>query len=243
MLLWCSADSSSIRAHYGPIYVAAFAVALGKYGLDSILKEFLSEQLIEGEKENSNESEAQIEGRTNVWWCIASISGSAIAVFWLSYVTWERAFLACNVMMGASLLLFLCGFKFYCPERHNRNSHVIFKVFKAAISKRYLAYPGTPTQLSWKSEPNLKLYEEKNSQILLLPKVFWFRLVSFSRCYTHFVRMCFQNTFYNLTKIKFFKLMWCSIESIHMMWGIHGVIMLMQVVRQSCCDYPKQSAE
>ena len=193
MLLWCSADSSSIRTHYGPIYVAAFAVALGKYGLDSILKEFLSEQLIEGEKENSNESEAQIEGRTNVWWCIASISGSAIAVFWLSYVTWERAFLACNVMMGASLLLFLCGFKFYCPERHNRNSHVIFKVFKAAISKRYLAYPGTPTQLSWKSEPNLKLYEEKNSQILLLPKVFWFRLVSFSRCYTHFVRMCFQN--------------------------------------------------
>ncbi|KAK4559325.1 hypothetical protein RGQ29_008518 [Quercus rubra] len=175
MLLWCSAHSSSIRTHYGPIYVAAFAVALGKCGLDSILKEFLSEQLIEGEKENSYESEAQIEGRTNVWWCIASISGSAIAVFWLSYVTWERTFLACNVMMGASLLLFLCGFKFYCPERHNRNSHVIFKVFKAAISKRYLAYPGTPTQLSWKSEPNLKLYEEKNSQILLLPKVFWFR--------------------------------------------------------------------
>ena len=81
MLLWCSADSSSIRTHYGPIYVAALAVALGKYGLDSILKEFLSKQLIEGENENSNESEAHIEDRTNVWWCIAWISGSAIAVF------------------------------------------------------------------------------------------------------------------------------------------------------------------
>ena len=194
MLLW---DSVNIRIQYGPIYVAALAVALGKYGLDSILREFLSKQLIEGENENSNESEAHIKGRANVWWCIASISGSAIAVFWLSYVPWERALLASSVMMGASLLLFLCGFKFYSPKRHKRNSHVIFKVFKAAISKRYLPYPCTPTQLSWKSEPNLKLYEEKNSQILLLPKVFWFRLVSFSRCYTHFLRMCFQNTFYN----------------------------------------------
>ena len=197
MLLWCSANSQSILIHYGPIYVAALALALGNYGLDSILKEFLSEQLIEGEKGNSNVSEAQIEGRTNVWWYIASISGSAIAVFWLSNIdTWERTFFASSVMMGASLLLFLCGFKFYCTERHNRNSHVISKVFKAAISKRYLAYPGTPTQLSWKTVPNLNLYEEKNSQILLLPKVFWFRLVSFSRCYTHFVRMSFQNTFY-----------------------------------------------
>ena len=157
MLLWRSVNSRSIRLQYGPIYVAALAVALGKYGLDSILKEFLSKQLIEGENENSNESEAQIEGRTNVWWCIASISGSAIAVFWLSYVTWERAFLACNVMMGASLLLFLCGFKFYCPERHNRNSHVIFKVFKAAISKRSHAYPRTLAQLSWKSVSNPNL--------------------------------------------------------------------------------------
>ena len=192
-LLWCSANSENILVHYGPIYVAALALALGKYGLDSILKEFLSEQLIEGEKENSNVSEA----RTNVWWCIASISGSAIAVFWLSYETWYRAFLASSAMMGASLLLFLCGFKFYCLKRPNGSPHVIFKVFKAAISKRDLAYPGTPTQLSWKSKPNLKLYEEKNSQILLLPKVFWFRLVSFSRCYTHFVCMCFQNAFYN----------------------------------------------
>nr|POF06753.1 protein nrt1/ ptr family 5.7 [Quercus suber] len=166
MLLWCNSQS-------GPTYVAGLALALGKYGLDSILKEFLSEQLIGREKENSNEIEAQIEGRTNVWWCIASISGSAIAAFWLSNVTWERTFLASSVMMGTSLLLFLCGFKFYCPERHNRNSHVIFKVFKAAISKRYLAYPGTPTQLSWKTVPNLKLYEEKNSQIL--PTNFWFR--------------------------------------------------------------------
>ncbi|KAK7816927.1 protein NRT1/ PTR FAMILY 5.4 [Quercus suber] len=171
MLLWVSTS----RGQYGPIYVAALAVALGKYGLDSILKEFLSEQLIEGENENSNESKAQIEGRTNVWWCIAWISGSAIAVFCLSEVEWERTFLPSSVVMGASLLLFLCGFKFYCPKRHNRNSHVIFKVFKAAISKRYLAYPGTPTQLSWKSEPNPKLYEEENNQILLLPKVFWFR--------------------------------------------------------------------
>ena len=197
MLLWHSVNSRSIRIQYGPIYVAALAVALGKYGLDSILKEFLSKQLIEGENENSNESEAHIEGRTNVWWCIAWISGSAISVFFLSNVKWDRTLLASGVVMGASLLLFFCGFKFYCPKRHKRNSHVIFKVFKIAISKRYLPHPCTPTQLSWKSEPNLKLYEEKNSQILLLPKVFWFRLVSFSRCYTHFVRMCFQNTFYN----------------------------------------------
>ncbi|KAK7816929.1 protein NRT1/ PTR FAMILY 5.4 [Quercus suber] len=175
MLLWYSAHSRSIAIHYGPIYVAALALALGLYGLDSILKEFLYEQLIEGERENSNVTESQIEGRTNVWWCIASISGSAIAVFWLSNEKWERTFLASSVVMGASLLLFLCGFKFYCPKRHNWNSHVIFKVFKAAISKRYLAYPGTPTQLSWKSEPNPKLYEEENNQILLLPKVFWFR--------------------------------------------------------------------
>ena len=197
MLLWVSARSEYIQ--YGPIYVAALAVALGKYGLDSILKEFLSKQLIEGENENSNEIKAQKKGcgRANVWWCIASISGSAIAVFCLSNVTWEGTFLASGVTMGASLLLFFCGFKFYCPKRHNRNSHVIYKVFKAAISKRYLPYPCTPTQLSWKSLPNLKLYEEKNSQMLLLPKVFWFRSVSFSRCYTHFVRMCFQNTFYN----------------------------------------------
>ena len=157
MLLWCSVNSRSIRIHYGPIYVAAVAVALGKSGLESILKEFLSERLIEEEKENSNVSEAQIEGRTNVWWCIASISGSAIAVFCLSKVTWERTFLASSVMLGASLLLFLCGFKFYCPGGHNRNSHVIFKVFKAAISKRSHAYPRTLAQLSWKSVSNPNL--------------------------------------------------------------------------------------
>ncbi|KAF3942758.1 hypothetical protein CMV_030614 [Castanea mollissima] len=173
MLLWRSTRRNRIQ--YGPIYVAALALALGKYGLDSILKEFLSKQLIEGENENSNESEAQVEGRTNVWWCIASISGSAIAVFFLSNLKWEGTLLASGVVMGASLLLFCCGFKVYCPKRHKRNSHVIFKVFKAAISKRYLLYPCTPTRLSWKSASNLKLFEVRNSQILFLPKVFWFR--------------------------------------------------------------------
>ncbi|XP_075642331.1 protein NRT1/ PTR FAMILY 5.4-like isoform X2 [Castanea sativa] len=173
MLLWRSTRRNRIQ--YGPIYVAALALALGKYGLDSILKEFLSKQLIEGENENSNESEAQIEGRTNVWWCIASIFGSALAVFFLSNLKWEGTLLASGVVMGASLLLFCCGFKVYCPKRHKRNSHVISKVFKAAISKRYLPYPCTPTQLSWKSASNLKLFEVRNSQILFLPKVFWFR--------------------------------------------------------------------
>ncbi|XP_075642320.1 protein NRT1/ PTR FAMILY 5.4-like isoform X1 [Castanea sativa] len=173
MLLWRSTRRNRIQ--YGPIYVAALALALGKYGLGSILKEFLSKQLIEGENENFNESEAQIEGRTNVWWCIASISGSAIAVFFLSNLKWEGTLLASGVVMGVSLLLFCCGFKVYCPKRHRRNSHVIFKVFKAAISKRYLPYPCTPTRLSWKSASNLKLFEVRNSQILFLPKVFWFR--------------------------------------------------------------------
>uniref|UniRef100_A0A2N9H941 Uncharacterized protein n=1 Tax=Fagus sylvatica TaxID=28930 RepID=A0A2N9H941_FAGSY len=78
--------------------------------------------------------------------------------------------------MGGSLLLFFCGFKFYYRQKPTeRPLDVIFKVFRAAISKRDLEYPHDSAQFYWKGRPNEKLLKNHSNQILLLPKVLFFR--------------------------------------------------------------------
>ena len=175
MLLWFLLKSKDSK--FVLVYAAALVVALGKSGLDSILKAFLADQL--SERENSNIDSAKIESRTNFCWWIASFSGLAIALFCISSLQWPETFKFSAGVMGGSLLLFFCGFKYYHQKPTERPLDVIFKVFRAAISKRDLEYPHDSAQFYWKGRPNEKLLKNHSNQILLLPKVLFFRYLSF----------------------------------------------------------------
>lgn len=171
MLFWFLLKDKSSK--FVLVYVAALVVALGKSGLDSILKAFLADQL--SERENPNIDSAKIESRTNFWWWIASFSGLAIALFCISSLKWPETFKFSAGVMGGSLLLFFCGFKYYHQKPTERPLDVIFKVFRAAISKRDLEYPHDSAQFYWKGRPNEKLLKNHSNQILLLPRVLFFR--------------------------------------------------------------------
>ena len=102
MLLWFLLKDKSSK--FVLVYVAALVVALGKSGLDSILKAFLADQL--SERENPNIDSAKIESRTNFWWCIALFSGLAIALFYLSSLKWPETFITSVEVMGG---VFCCS--------------------------------------------------------------------------------------------------------------------------------------
>uniref|UniRef100_A0A2N9H912 Uncharacterized protein n=1 Tax=Fagus sylvatica TaxID=28930 RepID=A0A2N9H912_FAGSY len=103
-------------------------MTLGKSGIGFLLRAFLADQLCE--RDSPNVDEDQLSGRTNVWWRIAWFFGSIIALFWLSYVPWKEKFMVSALVMGASLVFFLCGFKLYFYRRPWKPS---WRLDKAAI--------------------------------------------------------------------------------------------------------------
>ena len=172
-MLWFSASENSKprkpNFEFGYFYVPAVVMMLGESGLHSLLRAFLAHQLCEREPLNVNER--QIEGRTNVWWRIAWFSGSVIAVFLLSSIKWKERFMVSAVSMGASLLLFFCGFKFYYHRRPTGSPlGMIFRVLKAALCKWNLRYPHRESDFYWQNAPR-QYYRNHSGQILLLPKV------------------------------------------------------------------------
>ena len=115
MLLGFIATSPNQSIEFGSIYAATVVIALGKSGLDSLLRDFLEDQL--SERENPDIDENQKISHSNFWWYTCSLSGYAIGFFWLSKAAWEEIFKIATLVMGASFLLFFCGFYFYYHKK------------------------------------------------------------------------------------------------------------------------------
>ncbi|KAK9983585.1 hypothetical protein SO802_033110 [Lithocarpus litseifolius] len=175
MLLRISATSPNPSIEFGSIYAATEVIALGKSGLDSLLLDFLEDQL--SERENPDINEDQKISRTNFWRYTCSLSGYAIGVFWLSKAAWEEIFMIATLVMGSCFLLFFCGFYFYYhkkPTGRGSPFGMTFGVFKAAKSKWDLNYTHISSQFYWKFAPRLFVWNH-TGQIQLLPKVQFFR--------------------------------------------------------------------
>lgn len=171
VLLFFSAKDDRNSEYYRYSYAGAVVVTLGKSGLDSSLRAFLADQMCKRDPPRPNRDEERIEDRTKVWWQTAWFSGSVISLFWLANVEWEKKFKISALVMGASLLVFLCGFMFYYYRPLIENAlGMILKVFKVAISKRRRGYPHAEGEFNWGGAPRL-YYQNNNGQILLLPKV------------------------------------------------------------------------
>ena len=176
MLLGFSATSPNPSIEFGSIYTAKVVIALGKSGLDSLLLDFLEDQL--SERENPDIVEDQKISHTNFWWYTYSLSGYAIGVFWLSKAKWEEIFRIATLVMGASFLLFFCGFYFYYHKKPTGSPlGMTFGVFKVAKSKWDLNYTHRSSQFYWKFAPRLVVWNH-TGQIQLLPKVQFFRYIS-----------------------------------------------------------------
>ena len=176
MLLGFIATSPNQSIEFGSIYAATVVIALGKSGLDSLLRDFLEDQL--SERENPDIDEDQKISHTNFWWYTCSLSGYAIGFFWLSNAAWEEIFRIATLVMGASFLLFFCGFYFYYHKKPTGSPlGMTFGVFKVAKSKWDLNYTHRSSQFYWKFAPRLFVWNH-TGQIQLSPKVQFFRYIS-----------------------------------------------------------------
>ncbi|GMY30389.1 protein NRT1/ PTR FAMILY 5.4-like [Fagus crenata] len=144
-------------------------MTLGKSGIGFLLRAFLADQLCE--RDSPNVDEDQLSGRTNVWWRIAWFFGSIIALFWLSYVPWKEKFMVSALVMGASLVFFLCGFKLYFYRRPTGSPLGMFgRVLKATVCKWHLGYPHSESEFNWQNKPRQRCANHKG-EILLSPNV------------------------------------------------------------------------
>uniref|UniRef100_A0A2N9HGX9 Uncharacterized protein n=1 Tax=Fagus sylvatica TaxID=28930 RepID=A0A2N9HGX9_FAGSY len=144
-------------------------MTLGKSGIGFLLRAFLADQLCE--RDSPNVDEDQLSGRTNVWWRIAWFFGSIIALFWLSYVPWKEKFMVSALVMGASLVFFLCGFKLYFYRRPTGSPLGMFgRVLKATVCKWHLGYPHSESEFNWQNAPRQYCKNHKG-EILLSPNV------------------------------------------------------------------------
>jgi hypothetical protein len=173
VLLWISAKSDPTEQRrgfeLGNFYLPALLMTLGKSGIGFLLRAFLADQLCE--RDSPNVDEDQLSGRTNVWWRIAWFFGSIIALFWLSYVPWKEKFMVSALVMGASLVFFLCGFKLYFYRRPTGSPLGMFgRVLKATVCKWHLGYPHSESEFNWQNKPRQRCTNHKG-EILLSPNV------------------------------------------------------------------------
>ncbi|XP_022743974.1 protein NRT1/ PTR FAMILY 5.6-like [Durio zibethinus] len=145
-------------------YPMVLLIAVGKAGRNPPLKAFLADQLTDT-KQKQPIDEEHVEARKNFWWRVAWSLG-VVASFGLFIGSWRWIVLTLSVVMGVAYLWFLLGIKFYsCKKPTGSLLTNVYKVFKAAILKRHLAYPNTAN----------RYFKNDSNQLLLWPNVPFFR--------------------------------------------------------------------
>lgn len=139
-------------------------LAVGKAGRDHPLKAFIVDQLTDS-KPNQAIDKEQVEARKNFWWRVAWSLG-LVASFCLSTSSLRCSFFTSALVMAVAYLWFLSGINFYCYKKPEGSPlTVVYKVFKAAVLKRHLAYPTSANGY----------FKNDRDQLLLWPIVPFFR--------------------------------------------------------------------
>ncbi|XP_017976362.1 PREDICTED: protein NRT1/ PTR FAMILY 5.7 [Theobroma cacao] len=146
------------------LYPVVILLAVGKAGRDHPLKAFIVDQLTDS-KPNQAIDKEQVEARKNFWWRVAWSLG-LVASFCLSTSSLRCSFFTSALVMAVAYLWFLSGINFYCYKKLEGSPlTVVYKVFKAAVLKRHLAYPTSANGY----------FKNDRDQLLLWPIVPFFR--------------------------------------------------------------------
>lgn len=149
------------------ILIGVVLLAVGKAGTQHFLGPFLADQLRAHEPIKLNISEHRVSARKRVWWLIPFFF-SVIASVQLS--SWRVISTFTASATGITLFIFWLGIRFFHSTEitgpaAGSSLAVVFRVVKAALSKRHLNNPYSSNQL----------YRNDQNQVHLFPQVKFFR--------------------------------------------------------------------
>nr|XP_043638466.1 protein NRT1/ PTR FAMILY 5.8-like [Erigeron canadensis] len=140
--------------------------------------------------DTSEERKQLSKERAEIWSRIAYVSGTIIAILWVSpsglagvYLTWRAIFLICICFMTTQLIVFIRGYKLYYQEELNqRPAMIFFRVIGHYIGK-YLCkcdcgctakrkHSGTTQKAEGQDDRNANLHKQDMAKVKILLKIF-----------------------------------------------------------------------
>ncbi|KAH6818251.1 hypothetical protein C2S51_001854 [Perilla frutescens var. frutescens] len=119
-------------------YPALLVMALSEASKEVTLKAFLGDQLVPRDSEASEDVEERAKKSCNFWWTSACFLATIVALFGASRIDSLRDLLILLAgLMGASLLWFLLGIRFYsCTKPTGSSLSDVVSVIHSAVVKR-----------------------------------------------------------------------------------------------------------
>lgn len=135
------------RIHEVAFFLGIYLISLGTGGHKPSLESFGADQF-----DDNNAKERRQKMSFFNWWnsglCSGIILGVTVIVYAQERINWGAAYIILTVVMAISLLIFLIGRPYYRYRTPTGSPLTpMLQVLVAAISKRKLPYPSSPTQL------------------------------------------------------------------------------------------------
>ncbi|XP_058109401.1 protein NRT1/ PTR FAMILY 5.6-like [Magnolia sinica] len=145
----CTADTChrSTKLHEVIFFMAMYLITVGTGGHKPSLESFGADQFDDDHDEERRKKMSYFN-----WWnsalCAGLVLGVTIIVYVQDNVSWGVADLILTVIMAITIVIFLLGRPFY-RYRAPKGSPLtpMLQVLVAAVAKRNLPYPSSPTQL------------------------------------------------------------------------------------------------
>jgi len=128
-------------------FLGIYLISIGTGGHKPSLESFGADQF-----DDNNAKERRQKMSFFNWWnsglCSGIILGVTVIVYAQERINWGAAYIILTVVMAISLLIFLIGRPYYRYRTQTGSPLTpMLQVLVAAISKRKLPYPSSPTQL------------------------------------------------------------------------------------------------
>ncbi|XVF55178.1 hypothetical protein PTKIN_Ptkin06aG0015900 [Pterospermum kingtungense] len=145
----CDADvcNESRKVHEVVFFLALYLISIGTGGHKPSLESFGADQFDDDHSEERKKKMSFFN-----WWnfglCCGLLLGVTVVVYVQDHVNWGVADIILTIVMACSLLIFVIGRPCYRYRKPSGSPFTpMIQVFLAAMSKRKLPYPSSPSEL------------------------------------------------------------------------------------------------